>query len=79
MIIFVIKIMTINIIITIIIIKTIILIISFKIILIFLTIKTKMVFANAFADDFGQTDTVNLAKTNENAFAKAVQDEKRKD
>lgn len=39
----------------------------------------KMVLQNAFADDFGQTDTANLAKTNENAFAKAVQDEKRKD
>lgn len=28
---------------------------------------------------FGQTNTVNLAKTNENAFAKAVQDKKGKD
>lgn len=37
-----------------------------------------MVFANAFADDFGQTDTAGLDKTNENAFAKAVQDEKKK-
>ena len=61
------------------IIKTIILIISFKIVLIFLDNKDENGFANAFADDFGQTDTANLAKTNENAFAKAVQDEKRKD
>lgn len=38
-----------------------------------------MVFANAFADDFGQTDIANLTKTDENAFAKAVQDEKRRD
>lgn len=28
---------------------------------------------------FGQTDIANLTKTDENAFAKAVQDEKRKD
>lgn len=27
---------------------------------------------------FGQTDAANIAKTDENAFAKAVQDEKRK-
>ena len=28
---------------------------------------------------FGQTDAANLTKANENAFAKAIQDEKRKD
>lgn len=71
MIIFVIKIITINIIITIIIIKTIILIISFKIVLIFLIIKTKMVFANAFANDFGQTDTANLDKADNNQIKNA--------
>mgnify|MGYP007113985978 CR=1 FL=1 len=78
-IIFVIKIMTINIIITIIIIKTNILIISFKIVLIFLTIKMKMVLQMLLLIVFGQTDVANLTKANENAFAKAVQDEKRKD
>jgi len=78
-IIFVIKIMTINIIITIMIIKTIILIILFKIVLIFLIIKTKMVLQTPLLMIFGQTDIANLTKTDENAFAKAVQDEKRKD
>ena len=79
MIIFVIKIMAINIIITIMIMKTIILIISFKIVLIFLIIKMEMVLQMLLLMIFSQTDAANLTKANENAFAKAVQDEKRKD
>lgn len=39
----------------------------------------KMVLQTLLLMIFGQTDTVNLTKANENAFAKAVQDEKRKD
>lgn len=38
-----------------------------------------MVLQTLFADDFGQTDIANLTKTDENAFAKAVQDENRRD
>jgi hypothetical protein len=39
----------------------------------------KMVLQTLLLIVFGQTNAVNLTKTNENAFAKAVQDEKRKD
>lgn len=38
----------------------------------------KMVLQTLLLMVFGQTDAANLAKTDENAFAKAVQDEKRK-
>lgn len=39
----------------------------------------KMVLQTLLLIVFGQTDMANLTKTDENAFAKAVQDEKRKD
>lgn len=39
----------------------------------------KMVLQTLLLMIFGQTDAANLIKINENAFAKAVQDEKRKD
>lgn len=39
----------------------------------------KMVLQTLLLIVFGQTNAANLTKTNENAFAKAVQDEKRKD
>ena len=39
----------------------------------------KMVLQMLLLIVFGQTDVANLTKANENAFAKAVQDEKRKD
>lgn len=39
----------------------------------------KMVLQTILLIVFGQTDAANLTKANENAFAKAIQDEKRKD